>query len=965
MSIFAAFSSSGNGGYQSIDESKHSNLEIEQQNYNISNNDSRIINRIKKNKFWFISIFLIVLGIFCSFQFSTFFRNSESSENLESHSLFDSNGRYILKDFDESKPFSSFLAGLGGIWGVPMWAFYVNRGQGITSFGFQNKDNAIAKFNTAEKAYQVTPFTGFRTFIRGTRGSETFSHMPFFPLNENNDVKRSMMIGMNELEIEEKVNSLGLQTNILYYTITNEDFPGLIRQTTFTNLDKDTTLDIDVLDGLAKLIPSGLNNGVLEAMGRTMEAWMNVYNVGGKDEGVTQPFYHISQGTADTAQVQIIKEGHFVISFIQPTNDEEITLLPFIVDPNLVFETDTTLTTAKGFFKRKFKNLSDFMTLPQGTTSRTPCAFAGSSLSIQPRTNVTITSVYGHAEDLETFIGKYYPTIVSKGFITKKRYEADKVVEDITSKVTTSTASSLFDNYVKQDFLDNVLRGGMPLLLGSDSNTPKIYHTFSRIHGDIERDYNFFQIDTTYYSQGPGNFRDVNQNRRIDVLHTPEIGTFNIEMFLSFIQADGYNPLTVATCNFKTFPEKVTSAVSIFQPINEQQTKVLTDLLKKPYRIGQLFKDVASTGISIPKSIDERNKLVNSLLDISEQVFAAQFNQNGFWADHWTYTLDLIESYLSVFPDKEELMLWDSPKMSQIPFYMSPAIVQDRKDRYSLVQPSSSSSTKSIRAYSAVSIAGSSSYPKERDDAMKEIYMDSSYVADIYGQGAPWQRSKANPKSPFTVTAFTKLLMLSVLKFSTSDPFGMGIEMEAGKPGWNDAMNGLPGLLGSGLSETYEMLRIIKYLHRVCVNYSSRVIQVPTEFAILIEAMSSNLDFYFSNLPQINSDVISNDIDFQYWDSANIARESYRRSIQSKFLGTYESITSLQLKTFLDKIIRKTNIGITRAISFSSRSGLSPTYFYYDAIAFRIVDNSTTPNKVLPTKFKLNTLPIFLEGIIF
>ena len=25
----------------------------------------------------------------------------------------------------------------------------------------------------------------------------------------------------------------------------------------------------------------------------------------------------------------------------------------------------------------------------------------------------------------------------------------------------------------------------------------------------------------------------------------------------------------------------------------------------------------------------------------------------------------------------------------------------------------------------------------------------------------------------------------------------MGIEMEAGKPGWNDAMNGLPGLFGS------------------------------------------------------------------------------------------------------------------------------------------------------------------------
>lgn len=54
-----------------------------------------------------------------------------------------------------------------GLWGVPMWAFYINRGQGITSFGIQNKDGGIAKFLTAEKAYQETAFTGFRTFLKG------------------------------------------------------------------------------------------------------------------------------------------------------------------------------------------------------------------------------------------------------------------------------------------------------------------------------------------------------------------------------------------------------------------------------------------------------------------------------------------------------------------------------------------------------------------------------------------------------------------------------------------------------------------------------------------------------------------------------------------------------------------------------------------------------------------------------
>jgi hypothetical protein len=47
---------------------------------------------------------------------------------------FDDDGRYILRNFDRVKPMSSFLPGVGGLWGVPMWAFYVNRGQGMATF---------------------------------------------------------------------------------------------------------------------------------------------------------------------------------------------------------------------------------------------------------------------------------------------------------------------------------------------------------------------------------------------------------------------------------------------------------------------------------------------------------------------------------------------------------------------------------------------------------------------------------------------------------------------------------------------------------------------------------------------------------------------------------------------------------------------------------------------------------------
>ena len=68
---------------------------------------------------------------------------------------------------------ASFLPGVGGKWGVPMWAFYVTRGQGMATFGVETKDGGISLFQTAEKTYQVTPFVGFRTLLKGTRASGT------------------------------------------------------------------------------------------------------------------------------------------------------------------------------------------------------------------------------------------------------------------------------------------------------------------------------------------------------------------------------------------------------------------------------------------------------------------------------------------------------------------------------------------------------------------------------------------------------------------------------------------------------------------------------------------------------------------------------------------------------------------------------------------------------------------------
>jgi len=79
---------------------------------------------------------------------------------------FDGKGRFFIEDYNKSRPFASFLPGIAGRKGIPLWVFYVNRVQCISSFGVQDKDHPIMEFDSAVRAYQRIRTHGFRTFIK-------------------------------------------------------------------------------------------------------------------------------------------------------------------------------------------------------------------------------------------------------------------------------------------------------------------------------------------------------------------------------------------------------------------------------------------------------------------------------------------------------------------------------------------------------------------------------------------------------------------------------------------------------------------------------------------------------------------------------------------------------------------------------------------------------------------------------
>ena len=372
-----------------------------------------------------------------------------------------------------------------------------------------------------------------------------------------------------------------------------------------------------------------------------------------------------------------------------------------------------------------------------------------------------------------------------------------------------------------------------------------MYHIYSRKHGDLERDYNYFYVAAEPYSQGNANYRDVNQNRRCDVLLQPEVGAFNVLSFLGLIQADGYNPLVVEGSRFSLPAGRRAAVLALVE-----RPEGLESVLSQPFTPGQLLRAIADGQMS-PKVGPEA--LVAEALTHAEQHFQATHGE-GYWIDHWIYNLDLIETYLAVYPDRKDDLLFGRPI---VPFFDSPAVVQPRARKYVLAADGR------VRQYAAV-------VEDEEKAALIAARVESpNLVRTAQGRGEVYR-----------TTVFAKLVGLASLKFATLDPLGMGVEMEAGKPGWYDALNGLPGLFGSSLCETYELERLLTFLLEAMAEKVEHTVDLPIEQTELMEPVAEALQSW------CESD--DPDRDFQYWDVVAAARETYRARVRLGFGGERE-----------------------------------------------------------------------------
>lgn len=825
-------------------------------------------------------------------------------------------GEFVIVNYNSAKPFSSFFPGIAGKMGIPLWAFYVNRGQCVCSMGLQDKDNPIMEFLPANWAYQKTSTQGFRTFIKFPENSAIPFYEPFQTHYRDRDISRtqSMRISPSHLVLVEENETLGLKFTVEYYSIPEDRYAGLIRKLSIKNLSN-SDVEFEGLDGLPLIIPHGIGNDGLKHLRRLMEAFVEVTNY---DQDA--PIFKTKVKPADRPDVEMIEAGNFYAVF-ESTDAGNRQLKP-IVDPQLIFGSHADYSYPENFLDNDLNEMYE----QQIFENRLPSAMGLFSTKLGSGETYVLTSIIGHTSS-ETELNAMLPRLCKKDYVSKRAQTSVEIIDSLTQKNLVVSSHPVFDMYTRQNFLDNVLRGGFPFTF-KGKQTQSVLHLFSRKHGDLERDYNFYRVTPSYYSQGNGNFRDVNQNRRSDLFFNPDVKTDNLDQFVNLIQLDGFNPLVIKETSYRVQDKHAASEVvtAHFESNLLEPVLAYMDVLHSP---GELVAELESLGVEFTNAADS---FLGDFLPICEKSLDTEFAE-GYWSDHWTYNLDLLHNYLSVYPENSKYLLFEK---NDYTYHDSAHRVLPREDKYVIWEGKT------------MQLDGVH-YDEQKAALIDTRSEDSKSMRIQFGSG-----------DIYKTTLINKMLCLLTNKIASLDPSGIGVEMETDKPNWYDALNGLPGIMGSSLSEAVEIKRHAEYLLKLIENIDTSSLKV----AIFEELRN------FMNKVQ---DLLNEDLDaYSYWDQASTAKEVFRNQTILGISGHELHLEISDVVDFLNACVKKIDAGIEKA--WDEKGEIPKTYFSHAVTEHELIEiegedgekEPKTNGRGFPCfrakKFDLIKLPHFLEG---
>lgn len=778
--------------------------------------------------------------------------------------VLDADGRYLIRGYDRGPAFSSFLPGVAGPAGVPLWCMYVNRAQAIVSFGVHNKDQAIVEFLPATWAYQLVGVQGFRTFCK--IDGQYYEPFALDPVGGTQG-QRAMAIEPDALTLTETGAPGGLDFEVAYFSPVNQPLGALVRRVRVTNRARQAR-QLELLDGLPLILPAGFTDLGMKQLRHIHEAYAAV-----RLACDHVPFYAAKVVAHDEAEVTPVTHGHFYAAWL--VTDSTLKPIEAFVDPHVIFGGGQDLITPRRFIATERLDRS-----AQLWENRLPCALAPIEARLAPGESIEWIALIGFAPS-EDALARFLPQFTQAADFDAARAASRDLVTSVVEPTATFSSLPLLDAYTRQNWLDNVLRGGVPRVLPA-RNGPALLHLYARRHGDLERDYNYFILPPHPLSSGAGNYRDICQNRRCDVWFFPEIGDLEIRTFVNLLQPDGYNPLAIEGYRWELPPDG--DPADLECPTTDAAAEAeLKSLVQHPFQPGQLLAWADRHAVVMP----DRQAWLERILAQCDCRLVAHGHEGGYWIDHWTYIVDLLEAFADIYPDRVPSMLTET---ADIGWFEDGAFVRPRADKF-------------VRRRNGPLQLGA--------------------VAD-----GPVPQPPLAP-----VTVFGKLCALLAIKAISLGPNGRGLEMEAGRPGWNDSLNGLPGLFGSSTCELAELARLASWLRAALPD--------PPDTALPIEVS----DLIAAIVPDLSADFD--------WSHAAKLREQFRARIAHRTTADAGMVSGAQLKLLLAGVEARARRALS--LSVDPQTGLIHTYYANKP-------TTTDDSKSMPTNFAAQPLPLFLEG---
>eukprot|EP00538_Stauroneis_constricta_P006132 CAMPEP_0119546982 /NCGR_PEP_ID=MMETSP1352-20130426/1205_1 /TAXON_ID=265584 /ORGANISM="Stauroneis constricta, Strain CCMP1120" /LENGTH=1785 /DNA_ID=CAMNT_0007591771 /DNA_START=2006 /DNA_END=7363 /DNA_ORIENTATION=- len=1009
------------------------------------------------------------------------FQNSIDKLQWKDRHLFDEHGRYHIDNYDQQTPFYDELSSTiaAGVYGKPLYGWFVNRGQGMAGFGINctgtgasssaqvnNENNGnghndrwcspiMTARTNADDSYATVPFQGFRTFLQfpsaakahpqsfgfqqqpsvgvsSSRVVEPFS--PITSLPSNNDVdnenvsnneevmspRRNMYIGKGKmsLHLQEIDPYHNIETNVTYFSMPEEDFGAMVRRVEITNTHHRHSTTFGILDGLVRMEPGRMDGKASSssegpAILKVSFPYTNTNVMAYYQEESAQEFkkHRDHQQQSHSSSTEKTSDGskksgggHYCFSMMQISNDpnSQPSMLPILYDTEEVFQEDTAYSRPQGLERHSVSDLLANQIHSETGRSTVASAFAAlDSITLKPGQTITITSMYGYAPEILD-VPVYARRLMQEGFIEFKLSRANELWHQLDRSIQTQTSSMLWNTYVSNMYLQNSLSAGYPIVLGDstilDDGTRtidedprlKVYHIFSR---DTE-------MTSLFFSQTRGNFATVMDKRRNDVIFNPRTGSFDIRSFLTFMQADASFPSTIQSVLFKVRNPHLCAVLAqhaVGQADGHRaQREALSNLLEQgPYRPGQLFDFLDRSNIGLMIS---RQEFIDNVIAASYIISVADHDGRPHEAHRadssvsrslantkaWTSIIPMLRSYLSIFPDEEEWLLFEE----QLPYYVTES---------SLSAPPGHGACSnehillhSLRNTNQTLVCTRCTDPNGKT---QDVAKDDGRSSSLSSFEPSWKHDQY--AKVFKSTAFEKLLILAAVKVASRDPLGLGVLTKpfsmtdcgsVNEASFDNTHSEDGGHLLSDVASVFELKVLLQYLRNVLSKYP-KTVTIPIELSELIadigDALTAESPLRDGDGDDDDDVPVATSMEFTVprihvvqWNLLSAALSKYSRRTQVEFRGWTipvhpETIVDAlngwldhieQARATVMKMMQASHAG-TGVDGTMAFNDLTPTYITYKIEEWATVTESSHSSSIVsPKTIGFQTQPTFVDG---